>query len=84
LQKASRDLRLRLGRRRRRRGHVNAGVIAAVEHVVERRILVGALHLLRRRASLSFLVRATVVCPAMMHSSGQARQEINRISSSEL
>jgi hypothetical protein len=43
---------------------VNAGVCAEVDDVEELRVLVGALHLLGRRASLGVAVRAAVVAPA--------------------
>jgi hypothetical protein len=43
---------------------VNAGVRADVDDVQELRVLVGALHLLGRRASLGVAVRAPVVAPA--------------------
>jgi hypothetical protein len=63
---------------------VNAGVLAVVDDIIERRIIVGALHLLRRRASLRFLVRATVVSSAILYDPDQARQRKNGMSSSEL
>jgi hypothetical protein len=50
--------------RRRRPPALDAGVRADVEDVEERRVLVSALHLLRRRASLGVAVRAAVVAPA--------------------
>jgi len=55
---------------RRRRGLarrcwlVDAGVLAVVDDVVQLRVLVGALHLLRRRAPLRVAVLAAVVAPA--------------------
>lgn len=46
-------------------GHrlVDARVLAVVDHVEHHRVLVGALHLLRRHASLRVAVGATVVTP---------------------
>jgi len=51
--------------RRRRRSLLNAGVVTEVDDVKEGRVLVGALHLLRRRTSLRVPVSAAVVAPAM-------------------
>lgn len=51
-------------------GHrlVDARVLAVVDHVEHRRVLVGALHLLRRHASLRVAVGATVVTPWVLGS----------------
>jgi len=49
---------------RRHRWPVDAGMLAVVDDVVQRGVLVGALHLLRRRAPLRVAVRAAVVAPA--------------------
>ena len=51
--------------RRRSRSPLNAGVVTEVDDVKEGRVLVGALHLLRRRTSLRVPVSAAVVAPAM-------------------
>ena len=63
--------------RRRRPLALNAGVVAEVDDVKGGRVLVGALHLLRRRASLRVPVRAAVVSPAMFAriTSGQTQAQ---------
>jgi hypothetical protein len=63
-------LRRRRGLGLARRRPVDAGVPAVVDHVVHRRVLVGALHLLRRRAPLRVAVRAAVVAPARILHAG--------------
>jgi len=50
---------------RRRPLALNAGAVTEVDDVKEGRVLVGALHLLRRRTSLRVPVSAAVVAPAM-------------------
>jgi hypothetical protein len=59
---------------RRRRPVGGAGVFAVVDDVVQRRVLVGALHLLRRLAPLRVAVRAAVVAPARFGTTEVVRQ----------